>query len=78
MARLLIADSAGDELWEVGDPDSPGTAILLGTFPSGLFTPTAMTSLVTSSVYVGSNLAPIFHLGTQSVDRIYKGTDRVF
>ena len=42
--RLLIADSTGDELWEVSDPDTPSGATLLGSLPATLTSPAGMTS----------------------------------
>ena len=44
MARLLIVDNGGSELWEVTDPDNPGAATLLGAFPNGLVQPRGMAS----------------------------------
>ena len=41
---LYVADDAGDELWRVDDPTSPGSAVLVGTFPSGLGDPSGITS----------------------------------
>ena len=41
---LYVVDSAGDELWLVDDPTAPGSAVNEGSFPSGLTTPSGITS----------------------------------
>ena len=43
-ANLFIVDDDGDELWSVGDPTIPTSAVLEGDFPSGLTTPQGITS----------------------------------
>ena len=44
VATLFIVDSSGDELWELANPDAPGTAVLRGNFPGGLTVPSGITS----------------------------------
>ena len=41
-AALYIVDS--DELWRIDDPTAPGSAVLEGSFPSGLGNPQGVTS----------------------------------
>ena len=43
-AVLYVVDLDGDELWRIGDPTAPGSAVLEGTFPSGLDFPRGITS----------------------------------
>ena len=37
-------DFTGDDLWRIDDPTAPGSAVLEGSFPSGLTNPTGITS----------------------------------
>ena len=41
---LYVVDETGDELWLVADPTAPGSAVLEGSFPSGLTGPLGITS----------------------------------
>ena len=41
---LYVVDSTSRELWLIGDPTAPGSAVLQGTFPSGLGQPLGITS----------------------------------
>ena len=41
---LYVVDVAGRDLWLVDDPTDPGSAVDEGTFPSGLTSPTGITS----------------------------------
>ena len=41
---LYVVDNTGDELWRVDDPTAPGSAVLEGSFPSGIGSPLGITS----------------------------------
>ena len=55
---LYVADSGTpDQLWRIDDPTSPGAAVLEGSLPSGLSTPTGITSHG-GSLYVADTGTP--------------------